>query len=217
MSKFTHEELIPYIDGNGLMAPCITNPETQGSDNGVMFSCEAMLIEPTDEIHRLFIEPVEKCIDKNGRLHRTPNDPRPDAPDDYYGLLALRIPALSWLLCKSPLQLIYTPNVAPYIQPQLMGMALDPILGILNPFRPLCALIIVLLALFSRAPNPGVASNVDLWRMGWLLQKGMRGALCSIARRFWFWRLHRVHPGGMRDVAYLYYQMGHPFTRVDWE
>jgi hypothetical protein len=215
VNKFTALQLAPYIDGNGLMAPCHADQHSSGSDNGVMFSAEAMLIDPGTATTYLFKQSILDCIDVHGELHRTPNNPNWDAPDDYYGALALLDKDISGKLLKSPLQLVFS-HIAPYIQLQLLGMALEPFLGILNPLRLYNALVITLLALFSKAPTP-TASNVDLWRMGWLLNKGMKGSpLCRIASKLWYARL-KTKQGSMKRLATLYYQAGHPFTQVDWE
>ena len=89
------DEIQPYRDQNGLIAPNIVPPGTLvGSDNGSMFTSEyyiilkksAQLIYPD---YADFDRIINRCINPQGMLCRIPigqNDGQ-EGPDDYYGVL----------------------------------------------------------------------------------------------------------------------------------
>jgi hypothetical protein len=89
------DEILPYVDGNNLVAPNLVAPGTlSGSDNGPMFTAElyAMLkklgqLESQDLAN--FQARIGQCIDSEGLLSRLPvgQSDGIEGPDDYYGVL----------------------------------------------------------------------------------------------------------------------------------
>lgn len=90
-------DFLPYIDGNGLLAP---NPQTQppigkGSDNSPMFSSEYYIILQknnviTDQDKIDFSKKIEGCIYPKGILNRVPigQIDSQEEVDDYFGVLS---------------------------------------------------------------------------------------------------------------------------------
>lgn len=89
------DEIVPFIDGNGLVAPARVAPGTvAASANGTMYTSEYYAIlkmsgqlKPQDQVD--FANRIGKCIDSNGLLNRTPlgQNSDLDSPDDYVGTI----------------------------------------------------------------------------------------------------------------------------------
>lgn len=85
-----------YLDGNYLVTPQPVNPverPKRGSDNGILFTSQFIIhsiIQNYTFPLELFYS-IEGCIDSDGYLHRAPDDPGLDTPDDHYGVLALSL------------------------------------------------------------------------------------------------------------------------------
>src|SRR5579859_7770143 len=84
------DDIIPYIDKYGLVAPKTVISTERGSDNGVLFTSEYLIQLGLSNfpIDKIALNDLLKCIDKNGYLRRIPGDLNGEAPDDHYGLLA---------------------------------------------------------------------------------------------------------------------------------
>lgn len=102
--KIYEDVIAGYTDGNGLVtaSPCSgPNRPGQGSDNGPMYSSEALIMAKKlgvfdgdkDAIFLLLC--IRACIDRNGLLHRVPvptpagQSNRQEGPDDYLAVLNL--------------------------------------------------------------------------------------------------------------------------------
>lgn len=89
------DEIVPYVDGNQLVAPALVTPGTQkASDNGPMFTSEwyAMLKKSGCLVSQDFAdfqERIGQCVNPQGMLCRVPvgQDDGQEQVDDYYGTL----------------------------------------------------------------------------------------------------------------------------------
>lgn len=88
-------EIPPYIDGNGLVAPCLVPPNTlKGSDNGPMYTAELYVMyeklgQLTDQDKLDYAQKIGQCVNSEGMLCRVPisqNDGQ-EQVDDYHGVL----------------------------------------------------------------------------------------------------------------------------------
>lgn len=94
-------EIIPYIDGNNLVAPNIVPPKTKvGSDNGPMFTAEYLIMllyngeMTTADVFEHYVSEyggIGSCITNEGMLSRVPRGQiaSQTGPDDYYGVINL--------------------------------------------------------------------------------------------------------------------------------
>jgi hypothetical protein len=98
-------------------------------------------------------------------------------------------------------------------QPQLIALAAIASQNIL--YRILAMPFIVYAALVLATSCIGVpSSDTDARRLSWLLGKGTKSSLlCRLAFKLWKARLLKTYPEGMKTVAQMYYQGGHPFGR----
>jgi len=237
------DEIIPYVDGNGLVAPGLTSGVGRGSDNGPMFSSEYFVMlkklgQLTDQDKKDFDRLIGACVTSDGLLNRAPvgTDSDQEGPDDYYGVLNG---------CK---QLGNTSI------PRKMLWAVVKYLGFLNNNQPgkwtkesflvrqVQMLAAMVAAAFPSWKNPihilirlacsplffiaGLVLCVSCWgadphdsdarRLAWHLMQATKGSSlwCWIGSKIWLKRLYKTYgQEGMRAVAYLYYQDKHPFRR----
>lgn len=88
------DEIVPFTDGNGLVAPNLVPPGTvRGSDNGPMYTAELYAIlkklnQLTDQDKSDFAQKIGQCINPEGMLCRVPigQDDGQEQVDDYYGV-----------------------------------------------------------------------------------------------------------------------------------
>lgn len=208
------EEIKPYIDGNGLIAPNMVGPNPgRASDNGTMFSSEYIIMlerngESTMSDRIGYLDVIERCIGKDGELHRAPGDDSPDEIDDHLGVLAgyaeFKLPPpfkLPFRLMRFP-QLTY----ATWVNKGVPSLLIFP-LAIYN------ALCIAVSCVGVDKDHDG-----DARRLNWLLWQATKrkSLLARIAGAFWHWKEARKF--GTKEVmkyvaSHLYYQMGHPFGK----
>lgn len=212
------QEIGPYIDGNGLVAPNIVPPSAgRGSDNGPMFTSEFfILLNRNKELNqdtdpRVFWALINLCIDSKAELHRAPGDTTPDAVDDYYGVLAasdeLGIKSIPRVFLSNSKQFIRL------IQPQVYLMALFAADSYKFYHFPLVIYSSLVLATSGMLTD---INNSDSRRLAWLLALVLKkhSALGRLAAMLWERRLIKQYgPQGMRRVAQLYYRDNHPFQR----
>lgn len=227
------QDIIPYIDTNGLVGPA----KGQGSNNGVMYSSEfiIMLIRngeaaPSDIDH--YIERISACMKTPGLLMRSPqNAGGQEGPDDYYGLAAAIDEINSKNLEPAAMYLAYStclyainhlgclnnefPNTFQWSsflvrQPQLDAVMLWAA-GL--PVGPILRLYTAISILFAAKGLP--INDTDPRRLSWLVvQVASRHSwICRMAAKVWYRRLHKDYPDGMKGVAALYYESGHPFSK----
>jgi len=205
------ELIIPYIQGDGLIAPSIVIPPNtfRTCDNGLMFSSEYYIMLNrnklicADDIARYF-RLIRLCIGADKHLHRSPNDLSKDEIDDYLGVLAgyaefnfivnFNLP-LS--LCRFP-QLIY----AWLLSKNIPSLLIFP-------------LTLITAAIIAASCINTAKSDADSRRLNWDLWQATKrkSILCNLAGIFWHWRQKKVYNTNnvMQAVAATYYQSGHPF------
>lgn len=89
------DEIIPFIDGNGLVSPSLANGAQRASGNGVMYSSEYyVMLEKlklaTDQDLADFDQKMKSCLNPQNVLCREPQPTAVDdqeGPDDYFGLM----------------------------------------------------------------------------------------------------------------------------------
>lgn len=191
--------LIPYTDGNGLISPnrLPSPPPQRASDNGPLFTAQAMLLGADPYI---FTDRIRACIDQRGYLHRSPDDTSDEAPDDLYGVFAalIHLDIPMWLEIPYPF----------YFQPGLQymrGMASWKWWAYL--LSPLMAIVLAFSNIFEDKNN---TSNKLLT---WSIIKGIgkKDLLCWLGGKIWSWRMQRIY-GSTREIAKIYYEPGHPFV-----
>ncbi len=206
------ESIVPYVDGNGLVAPSLFPPGTQrASDNGPLFTAiYHLLLHNTQETipgdETVFRNLVSQCIRSDLELHRAPGDSSPDEIDDYLGVLAvlnlygLKVEfKLPLRLCRFP-QLVYV-----YLLNTGKLRLLVPPLGVLT------ALIIAI-----SCWNTEVANSNDR-QLNWVLIQATQSSwLCRMSANIWYWRQSKIYntTNFMQLVVILYYQSKHPFITL---
>lgn len=212
------EEILPYFDGNGLIAPNVVPQGTQrGSDNGVMFLSEYYIMltkigQLSMSDHCDYAERIATCIGEDEELHRAPGDSSPDEVDDYYGVYAgfktikidpmLKLPIRLWRQPQLLLASLYANETNPLMIPIKYALSIY------------AALVIATSCVFTPI------DNADARRLSWLLIQATQqdSFLCRLAAKIWFRRAYRqygVKENVMREVAKRYYQNvpEHPFIR----
>jgi hypothetical protein len=206
------QEIVPYVDGNGLVAPSLVPAGVmRGSDNGPMFTSEYIIMvhrnnEMDVNTFSNYIIEIHKCIGSDGHLHRAPGDTSQDEYDDNIATLAgyaefgLSVPfTLPLALCRFP-QLVYAYLLSKDVPSFLMA-----------PLAILTAFIIGL----SNIGTPALDSNDR--KLAWHLWQATKhySVICNLAGKFWYWRQKRVYKtqNPMKAIAEIYFEIGHPFVR----
>lgn len=179
------------------------------------------------------------CMPSPGLLSRAPGDVDQEGPDDYIGLAAAlgeiqTLPGgdIPTDTCKMTARTIARSVVLYGIehlgdmnnekpghwswgawlarQPQLTACYLWAS-GL--PVGFVLQTIVALIILFSCKGTP--ADQADPRRLGWLLVQiaAPRSLLCRLASKLWYARLYALYPNGMKDIAAMYYEKGHPFAQ----
>lgn len=236
------EEIVPYIDGNGLVSPNINPGPGRGSDNGLLFTSEyfamlQMMGDLTEDDKNQFNQKVNSCLTTDG-LNRAPigTDSDLDGPDDYYGVLNgckhldnTEIPRK--LLWESIKYLGFLNNSKPgmktwssFLVRQLQLVTAMIAASFPSYWNPIHWLIRILafplffyaaLVIFVSCIG-APASDADSRRLSWHLLQTVKpvSLMCKFASLFWYHRLHTTYGvAGMRGVAARYYQENHPFIR----
>ncbi len=190
-------DIIPYTDGNGLVAPSLVIPGTiRASDNGPLYTSQLILLAAlNNEVSPIcYYSAITKCIDSNSNLHRAPDDTTQDAPDDYIGVSsALFQLSLPWSICQP--MIVYI---------QRLNHGFWPI----RLLSPLAALIIALSNINEAQTD---TSNKMLT---WTLIEGLksRSWLCALAGKFWTYRMKRIYNGSTVGIPTIYFGASHPFV-----
>jgi hypothetical protein len=222
-----------YTDANGLVSPHRCSPlEVNPSGNGVMYTGELMMMlalrgEIDFEDDESFVDAMRTCQVEPGLLKRGPGYRDQEGPDDYYGFAAG---------CVATDAITLADNVVDYglanfgsfnnedpgkwtwksflwRQPQLicaLYAAADRAPIWIFPLRLYTAAVIATSCMLAPL------EDTDARRLSWLLLHTMRrtSLLCRAAGWFWNRRLRKHYgPEGMRAVARVYYEAGHPFAK----
>lgn len=236
------EEILPYIDGNGLVAPNLTGPQGQGSDNGPMFSSElyvmlAKLGELSDQDKLDFARLIGQCVAPNGMLHRVPFPPGSgqEGPDDHYGVLngckILGNVDIPRRFLKAVVKYLgFLNNVEPgkftkesflIRQPQLLAcMVAAAFPSFRNPLH-FCIRLLALPVFFVAAVTLAIScvgadiGDTDSRRLSWHVWQCTKpvSLMCWLTGKLWRRRLYKDYPNGMKGVASIYYRDNHPFGR----
>lgn len=234
-SESLGEEILPYVDGGGYVAPNLV-PEGQerGSDNGTMFTSEYYILMerlyPNSESSEARADGWEKlirmCMPIQGLTTRFPGDRALDAPDNFYGILAaakvLDRPdvALDILDYGKDHFGFYNPTGSftwaafMWRQPQML-FAMYASSGSYRWWKwwlwPLALYTALAIAISCKGTPP---TDADPRRLSWLLIQAVKDSwVCRMAAKVWTKRLFKDYPDGMRGVAAVYYRDNHPFQR----
>jgi hypothetical protein len=236
------DEIIPYVDGNDLVAPNLVPRGTlKGSDNGPMYTAEYFIIlkksgQYIQQDALSFHFRIANCMsDDSGLLNRVP-PPQQDGqegPDDYYGVLngcmQLKNDLLPRVLLAATVKYLgFLNNVNPSTktlqsflirQPQLLACMIAAAfptkrwLPLRIIFFPLFLISAIIIAT-SCINTP--TSDTDSRRLSWHLWQCTApvSLLCRLASKIWLKRLYKDYgPTGMQAVAKIYYKDNHPFQR----
>ena len=222
-------EIQPYIDSEGLVSPGIPT----GSNNGVMYTSEyiVMLIrngEATEADIDAYLTKMESCFVLPGLLGRhLGGTGDQEGPDDYLGLAAAlheinndRSKAIARSVVTYAIEHIgdmNNPDPGHFAWGAFLGR--QPQLGAVFlwasglPVGPLVRFYCAMSILLSCKGLP--ANSTDPRRLSWLLIQvaASKSWICKLASIVWYRRLYGVYPTGMKGVAQIYYQSGHPFSK----
>lgn len=225
------QDIQPYIDCEGMISPSIPQPGIPGSNNGLMYTSEyIIMLMRNDEANQddvsYYRNKLELFCKEPGLLGRHPHGAGDqEGPDDYLGVAAALIELGTEIDEKMAMSVIkygfkhigIMNNVCPgkFSWSSFLGRQLQlpaayfnaagfPIL-VLNTY---CAFSILLSC--WRVPT----NNCDARRLGWLLiQCTRKSFICRMAAKVWYKRLYNDYPTGMKGVAAQYYVPGHPFAK----
>jgi|SRR5581483_2519735 len=237
------DEITPYIDGNGLVAPgLVAVGAKQGSDNGPMYTSELYvmyeklgMLTAQDKLD--YAQKIGQCINSEGMLCRVPigQDDGQEQVDDYYGVLNgcytlgntdiprkfLKSVIKNWGFMDNENPGSHS-NWSSFMprQLQLMASLVSASFPGWNPINILIrkgygilywyAAIVIFISCIG-APS----SDTDSRRLAWHLIQSVENhsLLCKFAATVWYHRLYATYGSGMKGVAKLYYQAGHPFAK----
>lgn len=197
-------DILPYIDGNGLVSPSIVPPGVlRNSDNGPLFTSQLLILadKNDEEADPKYLIALRSCVDSKGYLHRAPGDLTQDAPDDHYGVLSLDAFLFNEILdVRLPIK-CWHPALL-YLQ----GLSHIPMLPHLLSF------IVALIIAFSNYNEDSSSTNNKI--LTWTLIKGTesRSWLCNLGGKFWTWRMKKIY-GHTAQIALLYFGSEHPFVK----
>lgn len=211
-----------YIGADLLVTPNYRG----GSNNGVMYTGEFIVIlnrlgELTDEERHYWRLAMTNCEISPGLIKRSPtNDRDNEGPDDYHGYLAAAKHcdpqrAKNFLAHGYRHFGFYDSNGRLEIKdfmwrfPQLIVQA-----RMAAGLRCFTSRLFFILPLMYHYLKAVPTSDTDARRLGWLLIQTWdgKGFFSKLAVRLWGDKLLKDYPNGMRDVAGIYYERGHPFA-----
>lgn len=230
------DEIKSYLDGNNMVCPNIPAPDQmRGSDNGLLFTSQYYILlklrfESYENDSTWWAGVIEKCSVKPGLLSRAPNDPDQEGPDDYYGVICaskvLNRPDVAESIYRFGMKHVgvfnnenpgkFSWSALLWRQPQLLFATLVAA----NRWKwykfymwPLAfwTALVILTSCINVEKN-----RTDERILSWLLIKTVSedSFLCRLASKVWYNRLYQDYgSAGMKEVANIYFQMGHPFVR----
>lgn len=233
-------EIIPYIDGNGLVTPNLAPvPPARGSDNGVCFTSEYYIyLKLNNEIKDLREETlmcaeygnkIVSCMLEAGLVSRAPGDKGVQPPDDYLAIMAacsqLSHPTIAEDILDYGLKHkgsynntnpgIWTKESFLWRQPQLIAAAYAASRrSQWNPIVKLLNLYAAICILVGNINDP--IDQVDGRRLTFLLIKAMEpvSIVCRMAASVWESRMKKTYgPEFMQEICKIYYKDNHPFGR----
>ena len=236
------QELQPYTDGCGLVAPQI-NPGLIGSDNGPMFTSEAYTIifknnQLTEQDRIDYTNKIKSCIFPEGLLNRVPMPYRASqiGPDDLYSVMNAckqlgntEIPrSILWALIKN-FGFLNNDKPGTYTKESFLVRQLQLVAAMVTASFPsfsnplhFCIRLLSMPLFFVAAISILIScintpiGEADPRRLSWHLVQTVSGIsiMCKLASLVWYKRLYKDYgPTGMRSVATVYYEKGHPFAK----
>jgi len=238
------DEIVPYVDGNKLVAPNLVAPGTlAGSDNGPMYTSEYYIMlkklgQLQSQDNADFQARIGQCVNNYGMLCRVPvgQDDGQEQVDDYYGVLNGCVQMQNTVIPRQFLAALINEwgsmdneNPGRWQWTAFMPRQLQLVAAVVaasfpswkNPlhilarslFFPLFWFSAIIVATSCWGTDP---QNTDARRLSWHLWQSVApvSPLCWLASRVWLWRLKRAYGAdGMKAVAKIYYQAGHPFAK----
>lgn len=218
-----------YIDGNGLVTPQKCAPGTkQGSDNGVLFTSEAMVIAKrtgtlTEALKAEWIANISHCFQEPGLLSRAPGSTEQDSVDNMVGFGAgasVCLPAAAEIVLtygknhwgvfnnKNPGK--FTGESWLWRQPQLVAH-----LYFASGMMPPLPLQLAWAAAISTSCMTAKKTDADSRILSWLMIETMnyRSSICNKAAGIWTSRLLNDYENGMQQVFEIYFGKDHPIAR----
>lgn len=234
------DEIIPYLDGQGFVAPTLENAkETRGSDNQMLFTSELYIVlvlldedMPKDAIE--WEKKARQCMAVLGLTVRSPGDLTPDAPDNIVGILAaatlLDVPSVAkdmfWYGIKHGGFFDPRPVPPPFFtkerwvafewrQPQLLFATLCAA----GYYNWLTCWVLWPLAIYSAIVITFGGFQVPVDRtderiLSWLLLIATcKSRMCYWAGLLWEMRLSIDYANGMSSVLSSYFGGDHPIAK----
>jgi len=201
------EEIIPYMDGNGLVAPHRVPPGTlRASDNGPLYTAQYLILYYRDQHANdpYLFNNMMSCVDSDRYLHRAPDDTTYGNPDNHYGALS----ALNVIGFPSPMRLpikCWHPALL-YLQHSLHRDFHCILLTLL--LAPLVAIIIALSNM-----SEGITETSNKMLTWTLIQGTQRSFLCRLAGRIWYYRMRKEYDGDIAWIPRIYFEKDHPFVK----
>lgn len=237
------DEIIPFIDGNGLVSPSLSNGQQKASDNGVMYSSEYYIMleklkQATDQDVADFGQKMLSCLSPEGILCRIPQPVKDgqEGPDDYFGLMNAcmqlgntDIPRkILWAFVRyvgflnndDPGKITAKAFMArfPHLTACMVSAAFPSWKNPLHIIARMACLPIYIYAAIILLLGDSLTppNNTDSRRLSWHCWQCLKGVslLCRIGGRIWANRLYKDYGSdGMKAVAAIYYHDAHPFAK----
>lgn len=221
------EELDKYLDADGLIAPALG----QGSNNGVLYMAEAIVIltKNLQDVPKEYIYALHRCVTRDGILQRHPGGGGgQQGPDDYIGFLVAMYHLInpystngSWAVVD--LMLHYAESNWWFMNNLNPGAkTLDSFMGRFPAVRALMywaagerpSLFVRLLVALTLAFS-GKKGNTDSWVLAWMTAQVATKEcwMSKLAYKLFTKRLLNTYPNGMKDVVTPYFEPLHPLAK----
>lgn len=183
-------DMVRFFDGNGLVCPDdqTGSPYKRGSDNGVLHTARYLIVQKSlgEALDGDAFNDMIKCMDRQGYVHRAPDDPSEDTPDDYYGLIScLSVLGLNRQV-KLPFKCMHPMLI--YMRSLQRG-GFEGIVA--RSFSPIAAIVIAL-------SNLGSSNEISNKMLTWnVIQGTKKSLLCRLGAFIWYTRndIRLIAPG----------------------
>jgi len=182
---------------------------------------------------------IRRCMQEPGLTVRAPGDRASDSPDNTLAILSaaqvLGVPSIAiemlrygrkhrgWFNPEKPGSIFHKNSYSIYWETFLWRQlqlltATVAVAGKLRRHHLPLVMYTASIILITGLRNIPL-SDTDARRGCWHLIQAMKrhSWLCKKASEVWYKKLYKDFPTGMRGVAALYYEKGHPFQKYDWE
>ena len=237
------DEIVPFIDGDGLVAPSLSGGQWKSSDNGVMYSSEYyVMLQKLGQLTAQdlidFDQKMKSCLSPEGILCRVPqpNVDGQEGPDDYFGLMNACVQLgntdiprkILWAFIRyfgflnndNPGTLTGSAFMArfPHLTACMVSAAFPSWKNPLHIIARLACFPIYVYAAIILLLGDSFTSvdDTDSRRLSWHQWQCLKGVslLCKLGGRVWANRLYKDYGAdGMKTVAKIYYHDDHPFGK----